>query len=115
MALYRIPRLEKEYQELQSRLKSCNHTFCIYTPIEKGTILTQVFVRADKASRRKVDYLDGGIEIYAEQTDEDRCICLQDIMKATENLHFKVSRAYCRVRDTEYYLRPDWKYWYSLK
>ena len=83
---------------------------------EKGSTLVRLFVRPVETSKRKTDFI-GFVpeEIYWELKNEDREVCSKVITQAINGLHWKCSKGYCRDNCTEYYIKPDWKYWYSLR
>ena len=113
MSKYKIQELELEYEKIRYRLRNDEQIFCIYTPVEKGTLLVSVYIKTSKSSR-KVDFIGFiSTEVHAEQNDSDRQVCAEFISTVVKDLHWKVSKGYCRTNCTEYYIRPDWTYWYS--
>jgi hypothetical protein len=115
MSKFHNRELEMEYTQLLHLLSSNPKIICHIVDKEKGTILVSLFVRPENNSTRKTDFV--GIkneEIYFKLTDQDREICSQIITSSLNGLHWKSSKGYYRSNCTEYYLRPNWKYWYSL-
>jgi hypothetical protein len=115
MSRYKIPELETEYREILRRLHTTKEIYTVENVIEKGTLLVSVYVRPTKGIQA-VDFV-GFVseEVHAEQTDADRQVCAEAISRAIKGLHWKVGKGYCRKTTTDYYLRPDWKFWYSNK
>lgn len=108
--------LQKEYEHLKFLLTHNDKTICHLTDQEKGTILVQVYVKPETNSVRLMDFIDiPPQEIIAKLDDKDREVCSKLVTVAINGLHWKCSKGYCRENCTEYYIKPDWKYWYSLK
>ncbi len=115
MSKFCIRELDMEYRQLLHLLSSNPKVVCFPIDKEKGTVLVSLFVRPEKNSNRKTDFIGfKNEEVYFELTDQDREICSQVITSSLNGLHWKSSKGYCRSNCTEYYLKPDWKYWYSL-
>ena len=105
-----------EYEQLLSLLNDSKTTYCKITPLEKGQLLVNVYVRPPENSNRKMDFMEmNSVEVFHELKDEDREVCSKAITHALNGLHWKCSKkGYNRENNTEYYIKPDWKYWYSL-
>ena len=108
--------LQMEYEQLLSLLNDSKTTYCKITPLEKGQLLVNVYVRPPEKSNRKMDFMEmNSVEVFHDLKDEDREVCSKVITHALNGLHWKCSKkGYNRENNTEYYIKPDWKYWYSL-
>lgn len=104
-----------EYEQLLNVISRNPAIVCIITDLEKGTILVSLYVRPTN-NKRKTDFI--GVvseEVYFDLQDQDLSLCSKIITQGMNGLHWKSSKGYVRGNHVEYYLRPDWKYWYSLK
>jgi len=112
-----IPELHDEYRLVESRLSQDDPcVFVVFTRVDKGTLLVNVYIRS-LSNVRKVRYIGDfeSVEVYDEQTDQERQICSDYIRKVLDGTHFVTKRAYYPDAHTDYYIKPDWSYWFAQK
>ena len=102
-------------EEIRQRLLGMENIVfnLVVDPRGKLQYIATLFVIAKENSRRSCIYIDGGKEVYREQNDDDRVVCGTAITNATMGLHYRPSRCYYESGQSRYFLRPDWKWWYS--
>jgi hypothetical protein len=108
--------LNSEYQLILSILNSNKSTYIEIENQEKGTLLVKVYVRPTD-NKRKTDFI-GFVanEVVSELSEEDMGICSYVITRSINGLHWKApKKGYFKHNHLEYYIRPDWKYWYSIR
>lgn len=105
-----------EYEQLLFLLTSNKSTYIEIENRDKGTILVKVHVKP--VDNKKGTSFRGiiPVEIINNLDENDMQICSNVITKAINGLHWKApKKGYYKYNHMEYYLRPDWKYWYSLR
>ena len=61
-----------------------------------------------KDERRAVDR-----DCYLRPTDDEKIALVEELMRRCKPFHYKISKRY-GGHIAEYFLTPDWKYWYSV-
>ena len=107
-----FPELTKELEEVKDRLKGCQNVVVTIIEQPKATICVQIRVKATEKTRRAIDIYYGK-EVYRKPNDEDLKLCRSVIEVTLLGLHMVCKKCYERRDCVEYYIRPDWKWWYS--
>jgi len=103
----------REYDELYRRLARLP-TFDVSTlAIGRGQVLVSISRRDKGGDLRAINVKTAGLSVQATITDADATVIADTLMQCLYGLHFKVGKGYLRGDHLDYYLRPDWTYWYA--
>ena len=87
--------LNKEIAILETRIKELPGLIYVqHTDLGKATTYLRCGVVAPEKCRRSTVFMDGGVELYASLSDDDRSMIVNMISDLTKDTHLKISKGY---------------------